>query len=271
MQIISGRFCLILLIVPLACSETPVPGKQVLVKNELGNKVVDSYWLYLPSNYDENRKWPIILFLQGQGVISRDPITCKNDGPVFYRDSHVSSLINEFIIINPHMTIGQIEDRQWPLYSSTLLEIVKSVSTSYNGDTTRFYLTGLSLGGSGTWEMGKSNPDFFAAIVPISGALYCDSDCDKLKNQNVWIIHNQNDNTISHTYPVDAVEQLEKMYGVKFFRTSTTRLVDDSVKNAKHIFTLNQKSGHDAWTEAYKSRDLYRWLLSKQLPGSKDP
>ena len=249
----------------LACEENPGPGKQVLVKNSIGNKIIDSYWLYLPTHYNAHRKWPIVLFLQGQGVISRDPSTCKDDGPVLYRNSSVGSLVNEFIIVNPHMKIGLIEERQWTQYSSTLIDIIKSVSKNYNGDSSRFYLTGLSLGGSGTWEMAKSHPDFFAAVVPISGALFCDSDCASLVNQNIWIIHNEGDNNVSYTYPADAVRLLEQKHAMKFFHISTIDLPTDTLKGAGHIFSLTKNNGHDAWTDTYTSPDLYNWLLSKQL------
>ena len=263
-------FLVLIFILLLACTESPAPGKQVLVKNNTGNRIIDSYWLYLPSDYTAQRKWPIILFLQGQGVISSDPLTCKEDGPIHYRNSPVGSLINEFVIVNPHMKIGQLEERQWPQYSSTLIEIVKNISKTYNGDSTRFYLTGLSLGGTGTWEIAKRNSNFFAAIVPISGALNCDSDCDKLVNQNIWIIHNQKDNNISYTYPDDAVKQLEQMSGVDFLHISSNQLPKDSA-NVKHILSLTKKSGHDAWSDAYSSPHLYKWLLSKKLKSIADP
>jgi predicted peptidase len=261
----SKNITLILLfLLLLGCEERPGPGKQVLVKNNVGNKIVDSYWLYLPSHYNANRKWPVILFLQGQGVISRDPSTCKNDGPVAYRNSAVGSLVNEFIIVNPHMKIGQIEERQWPQYSSTLIEIVNDVSRKYNGDSSRFYLTGLSLGASGTWGIAKSNPDFFAAIVPISGALACNSGCENLVNQNIWIIHNKKDNNISYTYADEAVRQMEQMYETEFLHINTTHLPNRDFKSVRNVFSLSESSGHDAWSDAYTSPDLYNWLLSKQ-------
>lgn len=262
-NILGHQFIILVLVTLLACEENPGPGKQVLVNNKIGNKIVDSYWLYLPTHYDENRKWPIILFLQGQGVISRDPSTCKDDGPVLYRNSSVGSIVNEFIIVNPHMKIGPIEERQWAQYSSTLIDIVKGVSKKYNGDSSRFYLTGLSLGGSGSWGIAKRHPDFFAAVVPISGAVSCDSYCENLVNQNVWVIHNQGDNNISYSYPADAIELLEQEYSMKFFHISTTHLPTDTLKGASHIFSLIKKNGHDAWTDTYTSPDLYSWLLSK--------
>jgi predicted peptidase len=270
MQTLTGCLLIILIFI-LGCQENPSAGKQVLVKNTIGNKVIDSYWLYLPSHHTATRRWPVILFLQGQGVISSDPSTCKDDGPVLYLNSAVGSLVNEFIIINPHMKIGKLEERQWSQFSSTLVEIVKDVSKTYSGDSTRFYLTGLSLGGSGTWGIAKRNPDFFAAIVPISGALSCDSDCDRLENQSVWIVHNEKDNSISYSYPDDAVKQLEQMHQLKFLRISTTRLPKDSLKTLNHIFSLTKNSGHDAWTAAYKSPDLYNWLLSRQLMSTTPP
>ena len=247
----------------IACEETPQPGKQVLVSNKFQRKIIDSYWLYLPPNYSEQKKWPIILFLQGQDGISADPATCKNEGPVAARNSTVGKLVNKFIIINPHMTVGPIEERDWSQYSGALLQIVNDVSRTYSVDSNRLYLTGLSLGGTSTWSIAKQHPNVFAAIVPISGRLSCNKDCDKLAAQRMWIIHNESDPRVSSRYSLNVVRYLEENLSVKFIQMPS---VDSARKEDlldDHLFALSQNSDHDAWTTAYNSPQLYEWLLSK--------
>lgn len=236
---------------------------QVLVKNKFDKRVIDSYWLYLPPDHSEDKTWPIIMFLQGQDGISSDPATCRDAGPVVVRKSNLN-LVNEFIIINPHMTIGPIHEREWSQYSNTLLQILEDVSKNYSGDSSRYYLTGLSLGATGTWAISKKHPGVFAAIVPISGRINCNANCDKVARTPMWIIHNQQDRAVSSTYSSTAVQYLEENLSVKFTRLHSVGSTKNDALAGDHLFALPQSTDHDAWTKAYNSVQLYQWLLSKK-------
>lgn len=254
---------LFLVLTFVSCEEVPEPGMQVLVKNKFDKRVIDSYWLYLPPDHSEDKTWPIIMFLQGQDGISADPTTCKEAGPVTLRNSNLS-LVNEFIIINPHMTIGPLHEREWSQHSKTLLQILEDVRKNYSGDSTRYYLTGLSLGATGTWAISKKHPDVFAAIVPISGRLNCNANCDKVVTTPMWIVHNQQDRAVSSTYSSNTVKFLEENFSVKFTRLLSVGSTDKKALAGEHLFALPQSSDHDAWTKAYNSVQLYQWLLSKK-------
>ena len=204
------------------------------------------------------------MFLQGQDGISYDASTCKEAGPVSMRNSSLANLVNEFIIINPHMTIGPIEEREWSQYSNTLLQIIIDVSKTYSGDSSRYYLTGLSLGGTGTWAIAKKHPEVFAAIVPIAGRLSCNKNCDKLATLPMWIIHNQQDRAVSFRYASDAVNYFEENLSVKFNRLHSVASTKNDALAGDKLFALPQSTDHDAWTKAYNSVQLYQWLLSKR-------
>lgn len=252
-----------------ACSmNKPGPGKQVWVDKGYSASVVDGYWLYLPENMDEQKKYPVILFLQGGYGSSPNPITSKEDGPAKFAitdldDAELAPYVKDsFLIINPHMKPGPKEQRQWAQYDRILMKIVDDVVTAYGGDQSRIYLTGLSRGGHGSWGLLKKHPHRFVAVAPIAGRITCRSNCDQISEIPMWIIHNTGDEIVEFTYAQNAVDHLETELGIDFLK------LDDVILNEEHleyekIFSALPKEGHDAWNQAYSSPDLYRWFLSK--------
>ena len=118
------------------------------------------------------------------------------------------------------------------------------VEEKYKVDKQRVYLTGLSLGGYGTWSMARRYPDYFAAIVPICGG-GSRSGIEQLKNTPTWVFHGAKDETVSIDQSERLVEALKGVGG-----------------NVK--FTVYPEAGHDAWTETYNNPKLYEWLLEQK-------
>ena len=266
----SLLFCVIGILILSGCSNGPSPGKQVFITEGVSSSMVEGFWLYLPKTYDENKKWPVILFLQGSDGASPNPRTSKDAGPVKYalRNSKQLSqtpfLADSFIIINPHMNTGPIEKRQWYQYSKTLVQIVDDVTKKYAGDQRRIYITGLSRGGHGSWGVVKNYPNKFAAVVPIAGEISCMNDCEKISDVPMWIIHNHKDRNVDYDYSLGVVEFMENKLDKPFQRISTTSLNQNQLKS-KFIFSSLEQEGHDAWSAAYSSPSLYLWLLDKKL------
>jgi len=253
-----------------ACSfHNPKPGKQVWMDDGYTNKVVDGYWLYLPRTYVSEKDWPIILFLQGGYGSSPNPRTSKEDGPAKYAidkpgDVELAHYVKDsFIIINPHMKVGPSAERQWYQHAEQLIQILDEVTQQYSGDRQRLYLTGLSRGGHGSWELVKKFPDKFAAMIQISGRITCRSGCDKIASIPMWIVHNTGDEVVEYEYAENAVIFFKSDLGISFARIGNTSLTNVQL-NSSHIFTSFDNNGHDAWNRAYTSVDLYRWLLSKK-------
>ena len=111
----------------------------------------------------------------------------------------------------------------------------------YRIDAERIYLTGLSLGGFGTWAMAMAHPQRFAAIAPICGGGDPNAVC-RIKHVPVWTFHGARDTIV----PIE----------------STERMVDALKKCGGHVlFTVYPEAGHDSWTQTYANQQLYDWFL----------
>lgn len=264
MKILKPLGLLVLLGLLIGCSEKPIPGKQVLITEGFPNKVLDAYWLYLPKSYTEKRMWPLILYLQGGDAAAGPyPKTVKDGGPVNYILRQRNEVLpDSFVIINPHMRPGTREQRQWYNNADGLIHIINQAIEQNNVDPNRIYLTGLSRGGHGTWGVAKRHPDKLAAIAPIAGAITCKTNCEKLEDLPIWIIHNDGDPVVDYEYPVKTVNYLETELGRSFLKTTSLNVGNISQSNS--IFTTFDSNDHGgADVKVYTSPIFYRWLLSK--------
>lgn len=203
------------------------------------------YLLYLPPDYKSasERKWPLMLFLHGAGERGSDVQRVAIHGPL--------SLVKQgtnfpFIIVAPQCPSGQI----WE--SEPLLQLLDSTEKQYRVDPKRIYLTGLSMGGYGTWQLGLAHPSKFAAIAPICGGcnmieviLGPRDKADAFKSLPIWAFHGAKDDVVPLSESERVVDGLRK----------------GGVKEVK--FTIYPEAKHDSWKEAYKTPGLYEWMLSK--------
>ena len=134
-----------------------------------------------------------------------------------------------------------------------MLGLLDEITRTYAVDTTRVYLTGLSMGGYGTWSLGLAYPERFAAIVPICGGgeiigvlLASGQKAQALKTLGVWAFHGAKD-------PIVPMEESQRMIDA---------LKKIGVPDLKLI--VFPEAGHDSWTEAYNNPELYDWLLKHQ-------
>ncbi|ACC83587.1 prolyl oligopeptidase family serine peptidase [Nostoc punctiforme] len=140
-----------------------------------------------------------------------------------------------FIVISPQCPRGEY----WNIERlSTLLD---EVIASYPVDPDRVYLTGLSMGGYGTWHLAAAQPERFAAIAPICGGGN-PAQAHKLKNLPVWAFHGAKDNVVPSS-------ESEIM-------VSALKAHDGNVK-----FTVYPEADHDSWTQTYNNPELYEWFL----------
>lgn len=241
------------------------PGKQVLITEGLSGNRVDGYWLYLPKNYDDTKKYPVILFLTGGLGVSSQKIDAKNDGPAKFAlqefpGHELAALVQDsFIIINPHLDIGPPDTKGWHHHAETLFKIVEEVSSTYSGDQNRVILTGLSHGAGGSWEIAKTHSEKIAALIPIAGRIKCENDCENIGNTPFWIIHNKEDNMVSVRYAEDVYEHLSVIKALNLQQIETI----DSVPKSEFVYSIINESGHDAWNPAYSNPNIYKWLLEQ--------
>jgi len=213
------------------------------LQKQLTTKIDLQYLLYLQKGYQSGgtQKWPLMLFLHGAGERGSDIWKVAVHGPPKYVNTHPDF---PFILVSPQCPDGQI----WS--NESLLALLDEITRKYSVDITRVYLTGLSMGGYGTWSLGLSNPDRFAAIVPICGGgqlitvlLANGSKGAALKSLGVWAFHGGKD-------PVVPLDESQRM--VNFLKKAGLSDVQ---------LTVYPEAGHDSWTETYHKPELYEWLL----------
>ncbi|HEV3166171.1 MAG TPA: prolyl oligopeptidase family serine peptidase [Isosphaeraceae bacterium] len=191
------------------------------------------YLLYLPEGYESSEKsWPLVLFLHGAGESGDDLSKVKRNGPPKLIESGKAY---PFIVVSP-----QSPGMGWN--AEALNALIDELGSQYRVDKGRVYLTGLSMGGFGTWSLAAAHPEKFAAIVPICGGGR-PTDASKLKNLPIWVFHGAKDNTVPIARSEDMVKALK-----------------DAGADVK--FTIYPEAGHDSWTETYNNEEVYSWLLS---------
>jgi predicted peptidase len=201
------------------------------------------YLIYLPKDYNaqSGKRWPLMLFLHGAGERGTDLQRVAIHGPPMLAKQGKDF---PFIIIAPQCP----DDRRWE--NDGLLQLLDHVIASHAVDTNRVYLTGLSMGGYGTWRLGLTHPERFAAIAPICGGgefidvlLSSRSKAAALRSLPVWAFHGAKDGVV----PLD---ESERMVNV---------LKKVGVKDVK--LTVYPETDHNSWTETYNNPEFYEWLL----------
>lgn len=202
------------------------------------------YLLFLPTGYhdDKKAKWPLIFFLHGAGERGTDLARVALHGPPRLVKTQPDF---PFVLVSPQCPAG----RTWN--DDVLLALLDEVERRLRIDPKRIYLTGISMGGFGTWSLGVNQPSRFAAIVPICGGgstlpilLAPPGRLAALKKLPVWAFHGGRDDVV-------AVAESERM--IQALR---------SIGNEARL-TIHPHAGHDSWTETYNDPGLWRWLLAQ--------
>lgn len=208
------------------------------------------YLLYLPQEYDSKRDegFPLVLFLHGAGERGDDLAKVKTHGPPKLIESGKHF---PFVLISPQCP----KDQTWD--ASALSSLLDEITTNYNVDVDRVYLTGLSMGGYGTWDLGLSEPERFAALAPICGGgnlldvlLVPESRKEIFGKLPVRVYHGAKD-------PVVPLSESERMVaGMKHHGASDIEL------------TIYPEASHDSWTQTYEDPKFFEWMLEQKRPSN---
>ncbi len=194
------------------------------------------YLIYLPEDYGKEQKtWPLMVFLHGAGERGSDLNKVKFHGPPKLVDQGKDL---PFIIVSPQCPA----DKWWPNRIEHVMALIDETIENYSIDENRIYLTGLSMGGYGTWTVASVYPERFAAIAPICGGGQPYT-ARNLKNVPVWAFHGAKDSVVPLLQSQEMVDAVNNAGG-----------------HAK--LTVYPKANHDSWTETYNNEKLYEWLLS---------
>ena len=206
-------------------------------KNKDGTE--SPYVVFVPHDYDGKKEFPIILFLHGAGETkggTKEPVEV-GIGPAIKTREKTSP----FIVVFP-----QSEKRTWSASSDDgkrAIAILDTTMKELKVDAKRQYLTGLSMGGYGTWSAAAEYPNRWAAIAPICGG-GDPKDAEKIKSIPCWAFHGNEDEPVSVMRSREMIDALKAAGG-------------------EPRYTEYKWVGHDSWDPAYATNQLYEWMLKQ--------
>lgn len=228
------RACL-LLALPLMADD---PQTEESLETEVKVPVALDYLLAKPAGYDQDasRRWPLIVFLHGSGERGDDLALVRKHGPpkLLAAGGTIPA-----IVASPQCPADEI----WNPHAVHAL--TRTLIDSHRIDPDRVYLTGISMGGFGTWETAFEYPDTYAAIAPICGG------CGvrrlmaaKLAEMPCWIFHGGADEVVPPENSTRIHAALEAL-------------------GAPVKLTIYEGVGHDSWTRTYENPEFWTWLLAR--------
>ncbi len=202
------------------------------------------YLLYRPRGFRAggSGRWPLVVFLHGAGERGGDLEAVKRHGiPRVVEDRGGLP----FVAVSPQCPAGSY----WRLHLPALEGLVAEVVAEYAVDTDRIVLTGISMGGFGTWGLAARCPDRFAALVPVCGGGFASQGFPgrvrDLRHVPVWAFHGAKDRVVPPEESRRMVDALRACGG-------EARL------------TIYPDLGHDCWTRAYGEPELYEWMMARR-------
>lgn len=224
-----------------SCASIPEPQIKAGIQTEVQATAIGYQFLrYLPKDYslDANKEYPVLIFLHGSGERGTDISKVSIHGP--------PRLAREgkdfpFIIISPQLPEGAL----WE--NGKLDATLKAALAGLKVDKSKIYLTGLSLGGMGTFSWAKERPKLFAAIAPVCG-MANPMDANVLKDIPVWAFHGAKDDVVPYQGSAFIIGSIKDLGGA----------------DAK--ITLYPDANHDSWTMTYNNPELYSWMLNHSNP-----
>ncbi|MEP6907856.1 MAG: prolyl oligopeptidase family serine peptidase [Pseudoxanthomonas sp.] len=264
MKISASRVFSLLLIL----SVVALAGCKTMVAEQEGSFVkrtvrvggaARTYQVFVPAHRDPNQLTPVVLFLHGSGERGSDGNVQVEAGLGPYVRAHK----NDFpaIVVFPQVP----ENGEWMGENVDMaLDALDAASKEFNGDPKRTYLTGLSMGGYGTWETALKSPTRFAALVPICGALMAFNDerqlyvtqvakesdpyaalAMRLKQVPIWIFHGAKDNVVP---PHDDRKTFAAL----------------KAAGADVHYTEFPEASHNSWDDTYRLDAMWTWLFAQK-------
>jgi poly(3-hydroxybutyrate) depolymerase len=199
------------------------------------------YRLFIPTNYVATNKYPIVLFLHGageRGSDNRRQLT-NQPAPLVFADT-VNQNQNPSFMVAPQCPVdGSWSDSIRPYQVN---ELMNALMAEFSVDADRVYITGLSMGGNGTWDYTIRYPQKYAAAIPMSGG-WITSLAGEIIHLPIWNFHGAGDESVSQSRSmVAAVRQA----------------------GGNVVYTEYAGGGHNIWTEAYSTPILMSWLYSQK-------
>lgn len=219
------------------------------------------YRLLFPAGYDKNvvKAYPLVLLLHGAGERGEDNFAPLKHGAAEFARPDRQAEYPCFVLVPQVPKDQKWVDTDWshadgkgtfpdshsPAYAAALGAVKRWINSGHV-DPSRVYVTGLSMGGYGTWYAAAASKDVFAAAVPICGG----GDptwAQRYQGMPIWAFHGTEDKAVPVVRSQEMIDALAKV-----------------AHKPETIYTAYEGGGHDVWTETYRRDDLFRWLFSQR-------
>ncbi|GMW03032.1 MAG: phospholipase [Candidatus Hydrogenedentota bacterium] len=203
----------------------------------VGNSEV-AYSVYVPRDYSPEKEWPLVIFLHGMGERGSDGLLQTEVG--IGRAIRRNPERFHCIVAMPQCPVTSV----WPNRHDVIQAALDQSLVDYSIDKNRIYLTGLSMGGYGTWSFGAEHPEYFAALLPVCGG-GDPAKAASLATIPIRVYHGASDSVV-------APEKSREMV--------------DAVKAAGGKIEYTEYPGvdHNSWDQTYGDPEVIAWLLSQK-------
>ncbi len=198
------------------------------------------YYVFLPEDYSPEKKYPMVVFLHGAGERGNGKDELYKIQKHALPKYAAAGKKFPFILLCPQCP-GRVV---WNNVVFELKALIDKVAEEYNADMSRIAITGISMGGFGTWEMGLTYSNYFCAIAPVCGG-GLSWRCSNLMNTPVWAFHGDIDDAVPIKNSLEMVDSVNSKGG-----------------NAK--LTIFHGVGHDSWDNAYLETTVLDWILTQK-------
>jgi predicted peptidase len=237
----------------LTFSAVPAPAAEPEAKEYKADGKTLPYRLLRPEGTEVGKKYPLVVFLHGAGERGTD-----NEKQLVHGVGQFVENRDKYpcFLIAPQCPDGKKwVEVDWSADSHTqpkepgevgrlTLGLIEKAIKDLPVDPKRVYLTGLSMGGYGAWDLAARRPDLFAAVAPVCGGAD-EATAGKVKDLPVWAFHGAKDTAVKPARSRNMIAALEKAGG-------------------KPKYTEYPDVGHNSWDPAYRDPELFQWLFAQK-------
>ena len=217
-----------------------------------------AYRLLKPESITPGTRYPLVIFLHGAGERGDDNLSQLKYLPTWMAEAKARQAFPCFVLAPQCRDDQKWADVDWDAVESTpqsptpsvdMLAVIAALEDTLRRepvDPSRIYLTGLSMGGYGSWDLAARMPDRFAAVLPICGG-GDEATAAKIKDLPIWCFHGDADTAV---------------------RVERSRTMIEALRAAGGTPKYSELPGvgHDSWTPAYRDPDVLAWLFAQKKP-----
>ena len=241
---------------PSASAEKPANLLEKKTFTDAQGKTL-SYRLLKPVNEDPKQSYPLVVFLHGAGERGSDNTAQLTHGVGDFAREENRKNYPCFLIAPQCPSGAKWSDVDWgaekhvmpkePSESGRLtLELIAAMQKEHRIDPKRIYITGLSMGGYGTWDLIARRPELFAAAVPVCGG-GDEATAAVMAKIPIWAFHGDKDGAVKVSRSRNMIEALKKAGG-------------------EPKYSEYAGVGHDSWVKAYSDPEMMKWLFAQKRP-----